>query len=87
MDTLQFALKALYISLGGSADEVRNIEDIFDIILKIAALNIGDAVKTAKEFPEAPESDGAYVLTATVANGKVSGYKWESIGRTYSAQQ
>ena len=31
-------------------------------------------------------TDGTYVLTATVANGKVSGYKWESIGRTYSAQ-
>lgn len=77
MDTLQFALKALYISLGGDADNVRNVNDAFDIIAKIAALNLGDSVKAAKEFPAAPESDGTYTLTATVDDGAVT-YSWES---------
>ena len=44
-----------------------------------------DAAKTVTDLISAGTtgSDGTYVLTATVSNNTVTGYKWELIGRTY----
>ena len=75
--TIQDALRAVYCAFGGNADDVRNEQDINVLLDKIAALNVGAAVEAAKEFPAAPESDGSYILTATVDDGAVT-YSWES---------
>ena len=75
--TIQDALRAVYCAFGGNADTVRNMNDIDSLISAIASLNVGDAVAAAKELPAAPESDGSYVLTATVDDGAVT-YTWES---------
>ena len=68
---LQSALKEIYGSLGGNLDNVRDLDDIAAILHEIALLGIGDALSAAavKELPEAPESDGTYLLTCTVDEG------------------
>ena len=61
------ALKALYVALGGSADDVANITLIPDMILAIAEVA---ATATASELPKVTASDNGKVLK--VADGKWS---------------
>ena len=63
MDTTVVALKALYVALGGDADDVADITLIPDMINAIAAI-AGSTV----ELPKVSKSDNGDVLT--VANGK-----------------
>lgn len=69
---IQNALKEIYGSLGGNLDNVRDVEDIAAILHQIALLGIGDSLKAAAELPEAPESDGTYLLTCTVEDGEAT---------------
>lgn len=77
MITIQEALKQLYYSIGGNANNVRGTDDINEILLAMAVLNIAPAIKAAGELPAAPTDDGAYVLTATVDDGAAT-YSWEA---------
>lgn len=77
--TLQDCLKKIYYSLGGDPMDVLLENDINRLLLAIAALKVGAAIQTAQELPAAPEDDGAYVLTVTVADGGAT-YSWESTG-------
>ena len=63
MDRTVDALKALYVALGGSADDVATVAIIPDMINAIATL-AGSAV----ELPAVGKSDNGDVLT--VVNGK-----------------
>ena len=78
IDTLQEALKALYISLGGNADNVRNEDDINRLLDAISGLNIGTALAAAKELPELPESDGTYSLQLVMDDGAAT-MTWEAV--------
>lgn len=75
--TLQDCLKKIYYSLGGDPMDVLFENDINRLLLAIAALKIGAAIQTAQELPAAPEEDGAYTLTVTVADGEAT-YSWEA---------
>ncbi len=69
MNTTVEALKALYVALGGSADDVANITIIPDMINAIAtkaALLV--EVANAKELPAVKAADNDKVLT--VVSGK-----------------
>lgn len=59
------ALKVLYVALGGSADDVAEINLIPDMIEKIATVA---ATATAPELPKVTTSDNGKVLK--VAEGK-----------------
>lgn len=59
------ALKVLYVALGGSADDVAEINLIPDMIEKIATVA---ATATAPELPKVTASDNGKVLK--VAEGK-----------------
>lgn len=59
------ALKALYVALGGSADDVAEINLIPDMILAIAEVA---ETATAPELPTVTATDNGKVLK--VANGK-----------------
>ena len=74
MDTIQSALKELYFSLGGSADNVKDITDIDKLILAIAALGVGAQITAAgaSELPAVKDTDAGKVLTVS-AEGK-----WEA---------
>lgn len=61
------ALKALYVALGGSAEDVADVNLIPDMINAIATVA---ATATAPELPEVTASDNGKVLK--VANGKWS---------------
>lgn len=78
MKTLQDALKALYYSLGGNADNVRNTDDLITIINAIAALNIAKEIKTAVELPDLPDDDGTYTLQVVIDDG-VATFSWEAV--------
>lgn len=80
MDTIQAALKALYYSLGGNADNVRDTDDVNVIIAEIGKLGIGAALTSAavKELPTAPDDDGTYTLQLVVDDGEAT-YSWESV--------
>lgn len=65
MDTTVDALKALYVALGGSADDVANVVLIPDMINAIATVA---ATATAAELPKVTSSDNGKVLT--VVSGK-----------------
>lgn len=65
MDTTVEALKALYVALGGSADDVENVTLIPDMINAIA---IVAATATAAELPKVTSSNNGQVLT--VDDGK-----------------
>lgn len=65
MDTTVQALKALYVALGGSADDVANVVLIPDMINAIATVA---ATATAAELPKVTSSDNGKVLT--VVSGK-----------------
>ncbi|MBQ1241607.1 MAG: hypothetical protein IIX99_00195 [Oscillospiraceae bacterium] len=78
MDTIQYALKALYYSLGGSADNVRDMEDINELIFAISNLDIADKIKAAVELPALPESDGTYTLQVVIDDGAAT-FSWEAV--------
>ena len=59
------ALKALYVALGGSADDVKNVSLISDMINAIATVA---ASAVAKELPANPTANGNYLLKATKSN-------------------
>ena len=59
------ALKALYVALGGSAEDVADVNLIPDMINKIA---IVAATATAPELPQVTAADNGKVLK--VASGK-----------------
>lgn len=69
MNTTVEALKALYVALGGSADDVANITIIPDMINAIAEV-AADVVSAAnaKELPAVKAADNDKVLT--VVSGK-----------------
>lgn len=75
---MQNALKALYYSLGGSADDVRDMTDINAIIRAIAAIDIADKIKAAVELPTAPTADGTYSLQLVIDDGEAT-YSWEAV--------
>lgn len=80
IDTIQNALKELYYSMGGNADNVRNTTDINAIINAIADLAIGAQINAAavKELPEFPESDGTYTLQVVMDDGEAT-LSWEAV--------
>ena len=80
MDTIQAALKELYYSLGGSADSVRDTDDVLVILNAISALGIGAALASAavKELPPVPDTDGTYSLQLVVEDGE-GAYTWETV--------
>lgn len=64
MDNTITALKALYVALGGDADNVANVSLIPDMIKAIATVAAGAGV----ELPAVTAEDNGSVLT--VVNGK-----------------
>ena len=78
LDTLQHALKAVFYSLGGNADDVRLTNDINVILGKVAALAIGSAIKAAKELPALPDDDGTYSLQLVMDDGEAT-LTWEAV--------
>lgn len=68
MNTTVDALKALYVALGGSADDVANVTLIPDMINAIAVVA---ASATAAELPKVTSSNNGQVLT-------VDGGKWKA---------
>lgn len=72
MNTTVDALKALYVALGGSADDVANIVLIPDMINAIATVagSVATAAST-KELPSVTASNNGQVLT-------VDGGKWKA---------
>ena len=78
MKTLQDALKALYYSLGGNADNVRETDDLITIINAIAALNIAKEIKTAVELPDIPDDGGTYTLQVVIDDG-VATFSWDAV--------
>ena len=78
MKTLQDALKALYYSLGGNADNVRETDDLITIINAIAALNIAKEIKTAVELPDLPDDGGTYTLQVVIDDG-VATFSWDAV--------
>ncbi len=69
MDLTVDALKALYVALGGSADDVANITLIPDMINAIAPLaSTLVTAATAKELPTNPTANGTYNLQAVKSN-------------------
>ena len=79
IDSIQNALKELYISLGGDASAVRNESDVNDLIRAIAGLKIGPAIESAEELPTAPESTGEYALHVTIAEETAPAYSWDEV--------
>lgn len=79
MDTIQAALKALYYSLGGNADNVRDTDDVNVIIAEIGKLGIGAALSAAavKELPDVPKDDGTYTLQLVLDDGAAT-LTWEA---------
>lgn len=65
MDNTIDALRALYVALGGSADDVANINIIPDMINALAALVSSGATA---ELPKVSSTDNGKVLT--VVSGK-----------------
>lgn len=65
MTTTVDALKTLYVALGGSADDVKNISLIPDMITAIATVA---ATATAPELPAVTSANNGSVLK--VADGK-----------------
>ena len=63
-DTVK-ALKAIYVALGGNANDVKNITLIPDMLNKIATVA---ATATAAELPRVTSSNNGQVLT--VDSGK-----------------
>ena len=77
-DTIQDALKALYYSFGGNAENVRDTDDITAILMAISALAVGDKLAAAVELPAAPTADGTYSLQVVIDDGAAT-YSWEAV--------
>lgn len=75
--TIQQQLKELFYSLGGNADDVRDLDDPGAIIEAISALNIGAKLSAAVELPELPEDDGTYSLQLVMDEGAAT-FSWET---------
>lgn len=77
MDNNIDALRALYVALGGSADDVANLLIIPDLInaiaTQVATLSLG------AELPAAPSANGTYVLQCVKSNSGAA-YSWVSAG-------
>ena len=73
------ALKALYVALGGSADDVAGITLIPDMISAIAtqAATVTTAA-TTKELPTNPTANGTYSLQCTKSNSGAA-LGWEAV--------
>jgi hypothetical protein len=69
-DTIQNALKRLFCSIGGNADNVRNKDDINAILDEMSALALGEQIKEAgaSTLPAVTNSDNGKILK--VASGK-----------------
>ena len=78
MDTLQEALKQLYYSLGGNADNVRDTDDLAKLIAAIAALGLGVKIDAGVEIPAYPEDDGTYQLQLVMDDGAPT-LTWEAV--------
>ena len=78
MDTLQEALKQLYYSLGGNADNVRDTDDLAKLIAAIAALGLGGKIDAGVEIPTYPEDDGTYQLQLVMDDGAPT-LTWEAV--------
>lgn len=77
MDTIQSALKELFYSLGGNADDVRNTDEINAILGAISGLAIGAKLTAAPELPALPEDDGTYTLQLVLDDGAPA-FTWEA---------
>lgn len=71
------ALKALYVALGGSADDVANMTLICDVINAIAT-KVSTLSLTA-ELPANPTANGTYNLQAVKSNSGTA-LSWASAG-------
>ena len=71
------ALKALYVALGGSADDVANLSLISDVINAIAT-KVATRNLTA-ELPANPTANGTYNLQAVKSNSGTV-ISWASAG-------
>ena len=71
------ALKALYVALGGSADDVANMSLIADVINAIAT-KVATLSLTA-ELPANPTANGTYNLQAVKSNSGTA-LSWASAG-------
>ena len=80
MDNTLDALRALYVALGGSADDVANLVIIPDLINAIAtqAATV-TASAGAKELPANPSANGTYNLQAVKSNSGTT-LSWVSAG-------
>ena len=74
LDTIQNALKELYVGLGGDIQDVRELREVNAIIKAIAGRGIGTEISAAaiKELPELPESDGTYALQLVMDDGEAA---------------
>ena len=69
LDTLKIALKAVYLSLGGNADTIRDKNDLNSILLAITDLGIGAQISgAASALPKVTTDDNGKILT--VVSGK-----------------
>ena len=75
--TIQEALKQLYYSLGGNADNVRDTDDVNAILAAISALMLGQAIAKAAELPALPDDDGTYSLQLVMDEGAAT-LTWEA---------
>ena len=75
MDNTIQALQALYVALGGSADTVKNIVVIPDMINAIATQ--AATLSLAAELPAAPSANGTYKLRC-VKSSTGATYSWVS---------
>lgn len=78
MGTIQEALKQLYYSLGGEADNVRDTDDLTKLIAAIAALGLGVKIDAGVEIPAFPEEDGTYQLQLVMDDGAPT-LTWEAV--------
>lgn len=63
IDSIQNALKELYISLGGDASAIRDENDVNDLIRTIAGLKLGEEIQSGGGLPEVTADDNGDVLT------------------------
>lgn len=79
MNQILDALKALYVALGGSADDVADLTLTPDVINAIATkAAIVTSAATSKELPANPTANGSYNLQCTKSNSGAA-LSWEAI--------